>query len=387
MTIPFRKQVLTMLGERYSDRTLVLCPTVFVKLLGGDHKAAILLSQILYWSDKTKDKDGWFYKSYADWQLETGLSETQVRRIVNGDPRVKAPQRILRELGVETRVRKVKHTGAPTLHYRIHQERFLAALQAFLDPEHCEGSNLTNAGDELPAMPGMNADQSSPTRIPQETPTLEESAEDQPSDPRDEDLAIFLQFQERFGKLKSGNVFALRAELERLGIEKAVLILERCATRGRSWNYVMKALANEATPEVTAQSLTDERCGGFTAFSDETAPNAPEGQCEASMAVSARIEQVVENSGATAAQVWQAAYQQLELQLDRGNFMSYLRDVVLVDFEPENRTFILVPQNVSSRDVLAHRLVRTISRIIGDVVGQPVHVRFVSADEWLKRVA
>ena len=85
----FRKQVLSLLGETYGDKTLVLCPTVFVRLLGGDHKAAILLSQILYWSDKTKDPDGWFYKSYADWQTETGLSEAQVRRIVNGDPRVK----------------------------------------------------------------------------------------------------------------------------------------------------------------------------------------------------------------------------------------------------------------------------------------------------------
>ena len=40
----FRKHVLALLGEQYGDRTLVLCPTAFVKLLYGDHKAAILLS-------------------------------------------------------------------------------------------------------------------------------------------------------------------------------------------------------------------------------------------------------------------------------------------------------------------------------------------------------
>ena len=83
----FRKQVLDLLGESYGDKTLVLCPTAFVKLLHGDHQAAILLSQILFWSDRTQDPDGFFYKSYRDWQTETGLSETQVRRIINGDPR------------------------------------------------------------------------------------------------------------------------------------------------------------------------------------------------------------------------------------------------------------------------------------------------------------
>ena len=117
----------------------------------GDHKAAILLSQILYWSDRTKDADGWFYKSYADWTAETGLSEAQVRRIVNGDPRVHSPQLTLRDLGVETLLRKVKHTGAPTLHYRINQAQFLGVLHGFLgqgDSSQCAESISGNAEDE-----------------------------------------------------------------------------------------------------------------------------------------------------------------------------------------------------------------------------------------------
>src|SRR5664279_1440922 len=101
----FREHVLALLGESYGDKTLVLCPTVFVTLLRGDHKAAILLSQILYWGDRTKDPDGWFYKSYADWRAATGLSAAQVRRILNGDPRVKSTQITLRDLGVETLLR------------------------------------------------------------------------------------------------------------------------------------------------------------------------------------------------------------------------------------------------------------------------------------------
>ena len=92
----FRKQILDLLGENYGDKTLVLCPTAFVKLLHGDHKAAILLSQILYWSDRTQDPDGWFYKSYTDWRAETGLSEAQIRRIVHGDPQQSCPSHLMR---------------------------------------------------------------------------------------------------------------------------------------------------------------------------------------------------------------------------------------------------------------------------------------------------
>ena len=165
----FRSYVLALLGESYGDKTLVLCPTAFVTLLNGDHKAAILLAQILYWADRTKDPDGWFYKSYADWQTETGLSEAQVRRIVNGDPRVQSAQVTLRDLGVETVLKKVKHTGAPTLHYRIKQTQFLGAVERLLgqgDSQQCAGSILDKAQDESPAESGMNSNPSAASSDP-----------------------------------------------------------------------------------------------------------------------------------------------------------------------------------------------------------------------------
>ena len=140
-TTSFRKHVLALIGETYGDKTLCLCPTGFVRLFRGDHKAAILLSQILYWAERTKDPDGWFYKSYADWRAETGLTEAQVRRIVNGDPRVPSPQVTLRTVGVETKLQKVKRTGAPTLHYRVNQAQLIAALQTLMgqgDPQQAK---------------------------------------------------------------------------------------------------------------------------------------------------------------------------------------------------------------------------------------------------------
>jgi len=40
----------------------------------GGATGAILLSQMCYWSKRTKDKDGWFWKTSTEWTEETGLS-------------------------------------------------------------------------------------------------------------------------------------------------------------------------------------------------------------------------------------------------------------------------------------------------------------------------
>ena len=46
----------------------------FVKL-GIGVNGALFLSQAIYWSKRTKDEDGWFYKTIEDWEDETGLTK------------------------------------------------------------------------------------------------------------------------------------------------------------------------------------------------------------------------------------------------------------------------------------------------------------------------
>jgi hypothetical protein len=45
--------------------------------LTGSITAALMLSQALYWSRRTKDPSGWFYKSQAEWHEETGLTRRE----------------------------------------------------------------------------------------------------------------------------------------------------------------------------------------------------------------------------------------------------------------------------------------------------------------------
>lgn len=54
-------------------------PVPFVQLL-GDYAAAAFLAQCLYWTDRSTEKDGWFYKSREEWAEELCMTEKQVRR-------------------------------------------------------------------------------------------------------------------------------------------------------------------------------------------------------------------------------------------------------------------------------------------------------------------
>ena len=391
-TASFRKHVLALIGENYGDRTLCLCPTGFVRLLNGDHKAAILLSQILFWSERTKDPNGWFYKSYADWQAEIGLSEAQVRRIVKGDPRVKSAQITLRDLGVETVLKKVKHTGAPTIHYRINQERLLATLDSFMkqgDPAQCSESIPNIVGNEPPTLSGMNSEQCEVSSFDPETSTKDQSAEDQLHPPpthhpdEDSDLTLFFPFESRFGLLKDTFKTTLREELARLGASRVGEVLDRCATRGRSWAYVLKALANEqGTNEPVDHS---NRWADVARNMLESAQDAWQAPQAAPLPISERVQTFwggFVKPDSTVQDAWDVTFHQIEMQFDRASFDTWARNAVLVDFDPEAHTFIVVAHNSYAREMLQQRLYRTVRRILSDIYGQHAEVQFLLKEEW-----
>ncbi|KQR40789.1 hypothetical protein [Deinococcus sp. Leaf326] len=68
-----------LVAKVMGPKNTLAVPVPFVKLL-GDYASAAFLSQCLYWSDRTSDPDGWFYKTAAEWQTELHLTPDQVRR-------------------------------------------------------------------------------------------------------------------------------------------------------------------------------------------------------------------------------------------------------------------------------------------------------------------
>lgn len=88
----------------------ITIPKIYLELT-GDFNTAALLNQLVFWSDKTKRKDGFFYKSYKEWEEEICLSQYQVSRSIKQLKEMKV---------VDTKLKKAD--GAPTIHYYVNME-------------------------------------------------------------------------------------------------------------------------------------------------------------------------------------------------------------------------------------------------------------------------
>jgi len=83
--------------------------------VGGGVTSGVLLSQLYYWHDKTRDPDGWIFKTQDQWQQETGLTRREQE----------TARRNLRERGLIDE----KLAGIPArLHYRLNVDRLVALL-------------------------------------------------------------------------------------------------------------------------------------------------------------------------------------------------------------------------------------------------------------------
>lgn len=92
-------------------------------------KAALMLSQAVYWSKRTKDEEGWFYKSRHEWRAETGMTREEQE----------GARRILRQLGCW----QEKLHGVPgRLFYRIDFNILYQKLWALNEAQGGKPANL-----------------------------------------------------------------------------------------------------------------------------------------------------------------------------------------------------------------------------------------------------
>jgi hypothetical protein len=95
------------------DRPIAFNPSF--KKITGSTNAALLLSQAFYWTKRTTDPDGWFYKTRDDWMDETGLTAEELDGA--------------RDKCKAAGVIEEKRKGVPaTIHYRIIKPRVYELL-------------------------------------------------------------------------------------------------------------------------------------------------------------------------------------------------------------------------------------------------------------------
>lgn len=102
-----RDYISSIITQFSGQNNVIPIPVVYIEIT-DDYPSAALLNQMIYWSDRTSRKDGYFYKSYNEWYEELHLTEYQVRRATKK----------LKSFGfVDTALKKAN--GAPTLHYKV----------------------------------------------------------------------------------------------------------------------------------------------------------------------------------------------------------------------------------------------------------------------------
>ena len=132
-----------------SGQNKVITGSAFLTDFAGSLEAGVLLSQIIYWSDRTSDPDGWFYKSYDDWFGELKIKKKSVMGIISK----------LESAGIiETTVRNDPR-GITKKHYRIITDRFDKTLYDFKNSD-ISLTKLLESDKEVPERTSRSSDTS-----------------------------------------------------------------------------------------------------------------------------------------------------------------------------------------------------------------------------------
>ena len=117
---------------------ILTIPRLYLALVKS-HRAALLLSQCVYWSDRTKDPEGWFYKTYTEWKKELFLNQHAIETALKNLP------------WIETKVDRVNRTNK--VHYRVRMEELTQALidlAGSANPDLAGSANPDLAGSANP---------------------------------------------------------------------------------------------------------------------------------------------------------------------------------------------------------------------------------------------
>ncbi len=119
-------------------RALLQRPIAFHPILAelaGSVTAGLMASQAIYWTPKTRNADGWFYKSQAEWKEEIALSRCE--------------QETARKVLRSTPWWKEKRAGNPAkLYFRVDLEALALALSQYAGNQH---SRMLETGSGKPA--------------------------------------------------------------------------------------------------------------------------------------------------------------------------------------------------------------------------------------------
>ncbi len=201
------------------DRVVTI-PKLYIDLT-GNLAEAILLNQIVFYSDKSNRKDGFFYKTHEQWAEEICLTERQVRH---------ATKKLKEKNLIETKL--LKANGAPTVHYKLLFDNLVKWILT-----KCKNGNLHNVG--------MDSDKTSVTLTESTTEsTTDKEVVDKGVAPESKSETAYSFFEKNgFGILTPHVGEKIGAWIDDLNEELVIHALKLAVENGAlRWNYVESIL-------------------------------------------------------------------------------------------------------------------------------------------------
>ena len=372
---------------RFLDRDDIRTVDALLAFVSRDYVASRMLAQLLEWFPMAKRKDGLVYKSGTDWQAETGISADQVKlRKANG---------ALAELGIYWDIHKANKI--PHSHYGFDVEVFVKHVAEKCGKLICEvkaicylrtmplgsGANGTGGRGESPqslteihskTQLGSVNDSSSPSgKILSFGSALEQklvgaglSRKDHP---------------DKYAVLPMEIIDACIADTEQAQADNLIKYTPRAYLRG-ALNKQMEMMREgiHSVPTDTDDGrlemtyTPDEVCAECGTIPHWFSKKCSCSEVEDDLSETSAADEVIFENGNTDRECWDATYNQLELQLDRASFDTWLKDAEFVAVR--DGKFVVQVHNSYARDMLQYRLYRNVRRVLSSVVGKLTEVTF-----------
>ena len=79
LSLKNREKIIFIIYNSTSHNGIIICPKELIRFTKSLN-IGIFLSQLIYWSDKSKN-DGWFFRKYKEWEDELTVSKYTVGRM------------------------------------------------------------------------------------------------------------------------------------------------------------------------------------------------------------------------------------------------------------------------------------------------------------------
>lgn len=251
------KQIISNLIISYSgqQRTINI-PVLYLELL-EDYNTAVILNQLIYWSDRSSRTDGYFFKSYKEWEEEVFLSQYQVKKSIDK----------LKKLGlVETKLKK--SYGSPTLHYKVDMEEISKWIIKKLDNRISR--NLINDYEETSYSLTKNTTKNTTENTTQHTENNLNTDNSKPKDKKINDKdpvtkSLSLIQEKYFSQISPIKLENMVTEIEKLGdnaFEIISIAVDYTTSNNKNLNYLTKVINNWADDNVTTVEQAKEKVNG-----------------------------------------------------------------------------------------------------------------------------